>query len=58
VEAFSGLPIEFRPDNNIADMKRLIDELMQQDATLSQAQQIAQRRLGILLAHGGRQGRS
>ena len=24
VEALSGLPIEFRPDNNIADTKRLV----------------------------------
>ena len=33
IEAFSGLPIEFRPDNNnIADMKRIVDELVKQDA--------------------------
>jgi len=25
IEALSGLPIEHRPDNNIADMKRLVD---------------------------------
>ena len=57
VEALSKLPIEFQPDSNIGDMKRLIDEMMKEDASLGQAQQIAQRRLAILLAHAGRQGR-
>src|ERR1700704_2198053 len=56
VEALSRLPIEFRPDNNINDMKRLIDEAVKQDRTLAQAQLIAHRRLRMLLAHkeGGR----
>jgi hypothetical protein len=58
VEALSKLPIMFRPDNNIKDMKRLIDEAVMQDATLGQVQQIAQRRLAILLALVGRQRRS
>jgi len=49
VEALGRLPIEYRPDN-IADMMRLIDEFVKQDATLAQAQTIAQRRLAILLA--------
>jgi len=26
IEALSGLPIELRPDNNITDMKRLIED--------------------------------
>jgi len=30
VEALSGLPIELRPDNNVADMKRLVGELVKQ----------------------------
>jgi len=30
---------------------RLIDEFVKEDATLSQAQEIAQRRLATLLAH-------
>jgi hypothetical protein len=51
VEALSKLPIEFRPDNNIDDMKRLIDELIKNDATVAQAQMIAHRRLAALLAH-------
>jgi hypothetical protein len=58
VEALSKLPIEFRPDNNIADMMRLIDDLVLKDATLAQAQAVAQRRLALLLAHVGRQGGS
>jgi hypothetical protein len=58
VEALSKLPIEFRPDNNIEDMKRLIDARVKQDATLGQAQQIAQRRLAMLLEHLGRQERT
>jgi hypothetical protein len=37
---------------------RGIDELVKQDATLAQAQQIAQRRLATLLAHIGPQERS
>jgi hypothetical protein len=41
VEALSGLPIELRPDNNIADMKRLIAEYVKSDAGLGQVQQIA-----------------
>jgi hypothetical protein len=35
VEALSGLPIELRPDNNIADMKRLIEEFVKHDAGLA-----------------------
>ena len=38
------------------DMKRLIDARVKHDATLGQAQQIAQRRLAMLLAQVGRQG--
>jgi hypothetical protein len=51
VEALGKRPIEYRPSNNIADMMRLIDQLVKQDATLSQTQEIAQRRLATLLAH-------
>jgi hypothetical protein len=58
VEALGKLPIELRPDNNIVDMMRLIDELVNQDATLAQAQKIVQRRLAMLLAHIGPQDRS
>jgi hypothetical protein len=56
VEALSKLHIELRPSNNIVDMMRLIDELVKQDATLAQAQGVAQRRLAMLLADIGRQG--
>jgi hypothetical protein len=31
VEAPSGLPIELRPDNNIADMKRLVEVFVKRD---------------------------
>ena len=30
IEALSGLPIELRPDNNITDMKRLIEDFVRQ----------------------------
>jgi hypothetical protein len=58
VEALSKLPIVFRPESNIKDMKRLLDARVKQDATLGQAQQIAQRRVAVLLAQVGRQRRS
>jgi hypothetical protein len=57
VEALSKLPIEFRPDSNIGDMKRLIEAAVKQDANLGQLQRIAQRRLAALLAHAGDQER-
>jgi hypothetical protein len=43
VEALGKLPVEFRPTNNIDDMKRLIDALVKNDTTVAQAQMIAQR---------------
>jgi hypothetical protein len=52
VEALSGLPIEVRPDNNIADMKRLVEKFVKHDARLAQSQLIARRRLGYVLAYG------
>jgi hypothetical protein len=36
IETFSGLPVEFRPDNNITDMKRLLGDLEKQDASIAQ----------------------
>jgi hypothetical protein len=51
VEALGKLPIKYRPDNSIVDMMRLIDEFVKQDAMLGQVQEIAQRRLAMLLAH-------
>jgi hypothetical protein len=57
VEALSKLPIELRPDSNIDDMKRLIEEALRQEASLAQAQLIAHRRLAMLIAHIGRQDR-
>jgi hypothetical protein len=51
IEAFSGLPIEFRPENNIADMKRILDELVKQDANLAQSQLLARRKLDQVLTH-------
>jgi hypothetical protein len=35
VEALSGLAIQLRPDNNIADMKRLVEEFVKHDAGLA-----------------------
>ena len=54
VEALSGLPIELRPDNNITDMKRLIEEFVKQDANLAQSQLIARRRLKNVLTYVAR----
>jgi len=51
IEAFSGLPIEFRPDNNITDMKRILDELVKQDGNLAQSQLLARRKLDEVLTH-------
>jgi hypothetical protein len=51
IEAFSGLPIEFRPDNNIADMKRILDELVKQDTNLAQSQLLARRKLDQVLTY-------
>ena len=52
VEALSGLPIELRPDNNIANMKRLVEEFAKHDAGLASSQLITRRRLGHVLAYG------
>jgi hypothetical protein len=54
VEALSELPIELRPDNNIAEMKRLIEEFVKHDAGLAEVQKIARRRLGTCLPMGRR----
>ena len=51
IEAFSGLPVEFRPDNNIADMKRLVEELVKQDTNLTQYQLIARRKFESVLTY-------
>ena len=52
VEALSSLPIELRPDNNITDMKRLIEEFVKHEAGVAQIQMIARRRLEHVLAYG------
>jgi hypothetical protein len=52
VEALSGLPIELRPDNNIADMKRLVEKFVKHDSGLAQSQLIARRRFQHVLAYG------
>ena len=54
IEALSGLPIELRPDNNISDMKRLIEAFVKQDANLAQSQLIARRRLKNVLTYVAR----
>jgi hypothetical protein len=50
IEAFQRLPIEHRPDSNVAEMKRIVESLARQDGTLQQAQSLARRRLEIILA--------
>jgi hypothetical protein len=51
IEAFSNLPIEFRPDNDITDMKLLLNELVKQDTALAQYQLLAQRKLSQVVTH-------
>jgi hypothetical protein len=51
IEELSGLPFEHRPDNNIADMKRLVDDFVKQDASLSVSQSIAHNRLKNVLKY-------
>ena len=45
IEALNSLPIEHRPDNNISDMKRLLDDLVTNEPTLAIQQTIARKRL-------------
>ena len=54
IEALSGLPFELRPDNNITDMKRLIEEFVKQDSNLAQSQLTARRRLQNVLTYVAR----
>jgi len=54
IEALSGLPIELRPDNNITDMKRRIEDFVKQDVNLAQSQIIARRRLQNVLTYVAR----
>jgi len=54
IEALSGLPIELRPDNNITDMKRLIEDFVKQDANLARSQIIARPRLQNVLTYVAR----
>ena len=51
IEALSGLPIEHRPDNNIADMKRLLDDFVKGDASVALHQSIAHKRLENVLKY-------
>jgi hypothetical protein len=51
IEAFSGLPIEFRSDNNITDTKRILDDLIKQDTNLAQSQLLARRKLDQVLTY-------
>lgn len=51
IEALSGLPIEHRPDNNIADMKRLLEDFVKHDANLALVQSIARERLKNVLKY-------
>jgi hypothetical protein len=52
IEAFSGLPVELCPDNNITDMKLILDALIKQDEKLAEFQMIARRKLGQVLGQG------
>jgi hypothetical protein len=54
IEAFSGLPLELRPENNITDMKLILDALLKQDANLAEFQMIARRKLEQVVTHSRR----
>ena len=56
IEAFSGLPIEFRPDNNITDMKLILDDLLKHGSGLAQSQMLARRKLEQVIKYGRSQG--
>jgi hypothetical protein len=51
IEALSALPFEFRPDNNITDMKRILDGLIKRDAALAGPQWLARHKLDQVLVH-------
>jgi hypothetical protein len=54
IEAFNGLPVELRPENNITDMKLILDALIKQDANLAEFQMIARRKLEQVFTHSRR----
>src|SRR6202035_5309898 len=56
IEALSALPFEFRPDNNITDMKRILDGLIKSDAALAGSQWLARRKVEQVLTHSPRRG--
>jgi hypothetical protein len=56
IEALSALPFEFRPDNNITDMKRILDGLIKRDAALAGPQWLARRKVEQVLTHSPRRG--
>ena len=58
IEALSGLPIEHRPDNNIVDMKRLLDDIVKGDASVALHQSIARKRLENVLKYPPKSGSS
>ena len=43
IEALGCLPIKFRPDNNIADMKRLVEHFATGDSDISISQSLVAR---------------
>jgi len=51
IEALSGLPIEPRPDNNITDMKRILDDFLKGDGSVALHQSIARKRLENVLKY-------
>ena len=58
IEALSGLPLEHRPDNNIVDMKRLLDDIVKGDASVALHQSIARKRLENVLKYPPKPGSS
>jgi hypothetical protein len=57
IDALSGLPIEHRPDNNITDMKRLLEDFVKRDASVALHQSIARKRLENVLKYPQNPGR-
>jgi hypothetical protein len=56
IEALSALPFEFRPDNNIKGMKRILDGLIKSDADLAGSQWLARRKVEQVLTYSPRRG--
>jgi hypothetical protein len=51
IEALGVLPAEFPADNNITEMRRILDGLLKQDANFGRSQWLARHKLDRVLTH-------